>query len=593
MEKILRRSISLVMVIIMLTCSVGVSCYASAIGAVSSLKATASTVSSITLQWSKVSGAKGYRIYRYNSSTKKWVAIKNLTGVKYTDNELVSGKEYAYGVRAYATEKNKTVLGKASNIVKVYTKPATVTGLKASSVTQNAVKLTWKKAAGTKGYAVYRYNTSTKKYSYVGKTTSTSYTVKNLKADTSYVFSIRTYTGSKKTVYGAYSSKLTVKTKSPSLGAVKGLKLYSVKNNGFRLSWNKTSGATGYQVAVYDTSNKKWKSVAVTSANYADITVKSSAKGTYSVRAYLKQNSKTYYGSYTNGVVAFSKPAIPANLQGAENSNSGISLRWSKVSGADGYEIYSYDSIHGDWLAVGSTTKNSYTVKGLKETSHYKYKVRAYRLSGNKKFYGDFCESVTVAYSSGENDSIYSEEMEKSGVFGYLYDPTGKYFYTADDPWQRNVGYNSIFDTTAPLSLINFDTVRLRFEYGNKDWMIQLWRGQYGLIFYGAEVGVYTKPKDRKLMHYDCASDNEMLKMSMVFNEKKGGVWKERFTRPYGYYWWCTGFLPGNKLGRYDTIRLDMRITSKDYDMLSGIKAALESNKIKYTVQGLDLYFSY
>ena len=141
--------------------------------------------------------------------------------------------------------------------------------------------------------------------------------------------------------------------------------------------------------------------------------------------------------------------------------------------------------------------------------------------------------------------------------------------------------------------MIDFETHRLRFEYGDKDWMIQLWKGQYGMMFYGTEIGVYTKPKDRILMHYDAASDDEMLKMSLDFNVKYGDKWIKRFSRPYDKYWWCTGFLAGNKLDKFDEIKVDARITAKDKTMLKGIKSALKKNDISYTTSGRNVYFSF
>ena len=502
MSNLRKRTLSAIMTAVMLFSSVGFSLCASAVGAVTSLKVASTTQSSVKLSWGKVSSAKSYYVYRYNPETKKWKRIKKTKSVSYTQKELSAGKQYVYGVKAVATEKGKTVTSKMSKKVTAVTKPGTVTGLKATAKDASSVTLSWKKVPSARGYAVYRYDASTKKYTLIDRTLSTSFKVKKLKAETSYTFAVRSYVKYSSLTYGAYSSAITVKT-TPA------------------------------------------------------------------------------------------KPAVPQNLEGHENSNHGISLKWSAVNGATGYEVYRYNAAEGKWEYEGSSTKTSYTVKNLKATSHYKNKVRAYKTSGGKKYYGDFCESVTVAYNSGTNDSIYSEEMEKSGVFGYLFDPNELYFYTADDPWQRNVGYNSVFDTTSNLALIDFDTVRLRFEYGNKDWMIQLWKGQYGLVFYGAEVGVYTKPKDRSVMHYDCASDDEMLKMAMDFLEYKNGKWQRRFTRPYGYYWWCTGFIPGNKFGNFDVLGLDMRITAKDYEMLEGIKGALKANNIDYKVNGLDAIFSY
>ncbi len=202
-------------------------------------------------------------------------------------------------------------------------------------------------------------------------------------------------------------------------------------------------------------------------------------------------------------------------------------------------------------------------------------------------------DAISAMEDSGEDSDIYNDSLKKSGVFGYLYDPKEMCFYTADDPWQRNIGYNSVFDVLAPTTFITFETHRLRFEYEDKDWMIQLWKGQYGLLFYGTEVGVYTKPKDREIMHYDAASDDERLEMSLDFNVKYGNKWVKRFSRPYDEYWWCTGFLAGNKRGEYDDMRIDMRITAKDKTMLKGIKKALKANEISYTSKGLNVYFSF
>ncbi len=568
--------------------------FASAVGKASGLKATAVTENSISLSWSKADDADGYRIFRYNTSTKKWVGIKNTTALTFTDKSLSAGTLYSYGVRAVEVKDGKYVYGEASNIIKVLTLPGATNNLKVTKSDKSSISLKWDKATGATGYALYQHNPSTKKYDRIAVTASTEYTVNNLNAGTSYIFAVRAYAKNGSAVaYGKASDFLTAKA-AVSLSKVSNLRLDAFNEKAYRIKWDTVNGADGYQVGIYDETARKWKSLGKTTKNYAVINAKNRTDSyKYVVRAYVKTANGYTFGPLSDTVWAFAKPGTPTGLQGAENSSGGISLKWNKVGGVSGYEIYTYDVINGKWVYLAATAATTYNVKGLTQTSHYKYKIRAYKATAGKKFYSDFCESITVNFHSDENDSIYSEEMEKSGVFGYLYDPAGKYFYTSDDPWQRNIGYNSIFDTAAPLSLINFDTVRLRFPYGDKDWMIQLWKGQYGLIFYGAEVGVYTKPKDRALMHYDCASDDEMLKMSMVFNEYRRGEWQQRFTRPYGYYWWCTGFLPGNKLGNFSVLKLDMRITAKDYEMLRGIKAALEENNISYSNSGLDVYFTF
>ncbi len=190
------------------------------------------------------------------------------------------------------------------------------------------------------------------------------------------------------------------------------------------------------------------------------------------------------------------------------------------------------------------------------------------------------------------------KDLSEAGVAGYLYDSKEKCFYTASDPWQRIVGYNELFDVFSEVALIDFDTVRFKFDYKNKNWLIQIWKGQYGLLFYGAEIGVYNKPKDRKIAHYDSVGDSDRLKMSMDFYEYKKslftkGEWEKQFSRPYEYYWWCTGFIPGNRDGDFDKLRVDARITAKDYDMLSGLTKAIEKQGMDYKVKGLDVVFTY
>ncbi len=188
--------------------------------------------------------------------------------------------------------------------------------------------------------------------------------------------------------------------------------------------------------------------------------------------------------------------------------------------------------------------------------------------------------------------------LQENGLAGYLYDPAEKCFYTASDPWQRAMAYTLVYDGASPLVWINFDTVRLKFDYAGENWMIQVWKGQYGMVFYGAEIGVYTKPVERNFGIYDCADDEHLLKMSMDLYEYETGFlkkpsWEKKFSRPYGDYWWCTGFLPGNKLGEFENLRLTARITMKDYDMLEAFTGALQNQVISYETDGLDVIFSY
>ncbi len=596
MKKLSRVVVLMLMCVLMVFSTVSIS-VASAIGNVKTLTLKSAASSGVSLSWSAVSKAKGYRVYRYTASEKKWKAIKTTTSKAYKDTSVKQGEVYKYRIKAYEVKNGKNVFSeKYSNTVEAVIAPQKVSGLKATSVKSTTVKLSWTKVEKATGYRVYKYNNSTKKYEKVADTTSNSYTVKSLKANTTYKFNVKAYTKSSTTKYGTASSALSIKTKPADVSS---FRLASVSKDGYTLSWNKSTGVNGYQLVKYNESTGKWVEVTKTKATTYNVSGEAAAKLTkYKLRTYVKKGDGFVFGAYSSVVSASRIPAVPKNLSGAVNSDDGISLKWDKVEGASGYIIHSYSAKDGSWSTLASVTKNSYNTGKLKNTDTYRYAVSSYVNVSGAKVSSDKSESVSVFFKSEEkSDSIYSAEMEKSGILGYLYDPKEGCFYTSADPWQRVVGYNEIFDIMGPFTFIDFDTVRCRFDYKDKNWMIQLWKGQYGLVFYGAEVGVYTKPKDRELMHYDCATDSEMLKMSMTFIEKEkffGKVtWEEKFTRPYGYYWWCTGFLPGNKYGKFDELKLDMRITMKDYEMLSGFTAALKENGITYTVRGLDVYFVY
>ena len=162
-----------------------------------------------------------------------------------------------------------------------------------------------------------------------------------------------------------------------------------------------------------------------------------------------------------------------------------------------------------------------------------------------------------------------SNEETGGSLLSYKMDPADGYFYTETQAWQRQFGFNRVYDQASTIIFFYYDTVRVFFTYDGLDWMIQMWKGQYGFMFLGAEIGVYTKPEGREtggsLEHYDCASDDQMLAMEMrMYN--KGEV---SFRRPYKKYWWATGFVPGTLDSFADRSQLVMeaRVTFRDEAM--------------------------
>lgn len=182
----------------------------------------------------------------------------------------------------------------------------------------------------------------------------------------------------------------------------------------------------------------------------------------------------------------------------------------------------------------------------------------------------DYTVYVTRAHSPLRN------MLQNRQIFGYQYSYKGDYYYTNDQKcWQKYFGFNFGYDWVAPLGKMEYDYIRVFFTYEAEDWMIQLWKGQYGYLFYGGEVGVYTRPEGAesatRFAHYASASadDHLMIGANLYHQNSKTGNYDLAFERPYEEHWWCTGFIPGHLKNTEpcNELRLVTHITFKDAKM--------------------------
>ncbi len=175
--------------------------------------------------------------------------------------------------------------------------------------------------------------------------------------------------------------------------------------------------------------------------------------------------------------------------------------------------------------------------------------------------------------------------FETAKLASYKYDPDGNYYYTDDkDCWQSNLGFTQVYDNLAVISMMYYDTVRTTFEYEDKEWMIQIWKGQYGYAFVGGEVGVYTRKIGNSGIPFKCADKEDWLKMEMAFlwDEMHDGNYQTIFNRDYDDYWWCTGFVVGFETAASmkdrSQFRLVHHITFKTEEMANLFCEAFEAN---------------
>lgn len=176
---------------------------------------------------------------------------------------------------------------------------------------------------------------------------------------------------------------------------------------------------------------------------------------------------------------------------------------------------------------------------------------------------------------------------------GFLYDPAQDIIYSRRDPLQRQFGYAYGYDFAAPLMDAILDCEPIFFDYAGKHWMIELWKGQYGLET-GCEIGVYNRPinstspvyalldatvgarpGDPNPSHnlfFDCAKDNELLVMSSTLYRNGQML----FFRGPERHWWLTGFKWGI-YSRPQELTMDVSITCLDATMCTALVDALQA----------------
>ena len=74
--------------------------------------------------------------------------------------------------------------------------------------------------------------------------------------------------------------------------------------------------------------------------------------------------------------------------------------------------------------------------------------------------------------------------------FGYRFHCDHGFFSSTVDAPQRRAGYAWLYDYMAPRFQMVFDSLPVYFDYRGRTWLIEFWKGQYG-INTGAEIGVY------------------------------------------------------------------------------------------------------
>jgi uncharacterized protein YjdB len=267
----------------------------------SSVKASPSSYSSISVSWGAVTGAAGYEVYRATSSSGTYSLMTRTTARTYNNTALTVGKTYYYKVRAYKTSGTTRIYGNYSYVVSSKTVMPSPVSVQAQAISYNSINISWAPSAGVSGYELYRALSSTGAYSLITRTSATSYNNTGLTAGKTYYYKVRSYKTSGTTrIYGSYSPVASSKPVPTVPGS---LKTAAFSSSSINVSWSGVSGASGYELHRANTATGTYSLVtAAVSTSYTNTGLSTSTTYYYKVRAYTTVSGIKVYGNFSQPI---------------------------------------------------------------------------------------------------------------------------------------------------------------------------------------------------------------------------------------------------------------------------------------------------
>lgn len=157
--------------------------------------------------------------------------------------------------------------------------------------------------------------------------------------------------------------------------------------------------------------------------------------------------------------------------------------------------------------------------------------------------------------------------------FGFSYLPAQDIITSTQNAWQREFGYRALYDKTAPHFNMIFDCEPVYFNYEGRTWLIEFWKGQYG-INTGGEIGIYyadsiVTPDKLPYTQFHSVPDELMFPVSMdLFHGE------ERIFTVRQKHWWLTGFRMGT-WSEPEALTMNASITFPNDSMLQSFADAL------------------
>lgn len=272
------------------------------------------------------------------------------------------------------------------------------TGLKAADGNAQTVNLSWDGVSSedVSGYQVWRCAANDEKFTLLNTTSECNYADTTAEGGNVYQYKVRCYwTIGGTSYYGAFSPVASVTTLPKK---VSGITTQTRKETSLELFWKQVQGADGYQIYQYNQADDQYEMAAEVEGDTTSYTFTGLAGATeykFKIRAYEKNGDSLLTGSFSDVYCAVTNPAKVKSLK-LSTKNAAVTVKWSKVSGATGYQIYRLNTKTGKYTKIAAVKGTSYQNTKLKKGATYRYKVRAYKTVNKKNYYGAFSSTAAM-----------------------------------------------------------------------------------------------------------------------------------------------------------------------------------------------------
>ncbi|KKI93691.1 pectinesterase [Bacillus sp. SA1-12] len=349
----------------------------------SGLKGELNEDAAISLNWTSVSAADAYLIYRSSAKDPVFRTVASTKTPEYVDAAVEQGITYQYKVSAL----NAGGESPLSDAVEVFTfdstqpVPSPPAGLSVPVTKSLSVKLDWAPVENAISYYLFRATEEDGSYKKIGSTSTAEYVDDTVLPSTTYYYKVSTI------AIGGESEKTnSVKTTTkPPVALPKvptGLASGKVTTSAFEMKWTSVDGAESYNIYRKASGDSAFSKVGSTTlATYLDDSISVSNTGyTYRITAVNEMGETKASDELT---ISMPVPNTPSDLTVGLVGESFVGLIWTSNGGENQVNIYR--EANGKVEYVGYAKVNTYYDRTAIPGVEYTYYIKAQNASGESE----------------------------------------------------------------------------------------------------------------------------------------------------------------------------------------------------------------